>query len=194
MYTSGFLVACERALHLGISWKVDTRVTRERRRESGGLENFNMAFDSNYHFFRFTIPPTPLESPVPRPGPYFFQNASVQNHLPHYNPEQVHKLFQYHSSLIRLPIQGARHKPHSLNRTPSPSQINGENNHKKTRSQYIQAPRQLWLWPAFAILIHWVSGLDCLLNFTVKTALELMNVQPVNRPRQNTVDNSDYER
>lgn len=87
--TTGFLVACEQALHLGISWKVDAREARERRRKSGGLENFNMANDSDYHFFRFTISQTPLDSPVPRPSPYLFQRASVQNHLPHYNPSQI---------------------------------------------------------------------------------------------------------
>ena len=53
------------------------------------LENFYMANDSNNHLFRFTIPPTPLDSPVPLPGPYLFQSTSVQNHLLHYNPSQV---------------------------------------------------------------------------------------------------------
>jgi len=52
------------------------------------LENFNMANNSNNNFFPFTIPPTSLDSPVPLPGPYLFQRASVQNHLPHYNPSQ----------------------------------------------------------------------------------------------------------
>ena len=99
VYTPGFIVASEQALHLGISWKVDAREAREGRRESGGLENFNMANYSNCHFFRFTIPPTPLDSPVSRPSPYLFQSASVQNYLPHYNPSQVVPLpFKPHPS------------------------------------------------------------------------------------------------
>ena len=53
------------------------------------LENFNKANNSNNHFFWFTIPLTSLDSPVPRPGPYLFQRAGVQNYLPHYNPSQV---------------------------------------------------------------------------------------------------------
>ena len=39
--------------------------------------------------------------------------------------------FHYHLCLIRLPLQGARRKPHSLNKTPSPSQKYRENDHKR---------------------------------------------------------------
>ena len=30
-------------------------------------------------FYRFTIPPPQLDSPIPRPGPYLFHGAGVQN-------------------------------------------------------------------------------------------------------------------
>lgn len=42
------------------------------------LENFNMADNSNNHFFQFTIPPTSLVSPVPQPGPYLFQSPGAR--------------------------------------------------------------------------------------------------------------------
>ena len=99
------------------------------------LENFNMANDSNNHLFRFTIPLSPLDSPVPQPGPYLFQSAGVQNHLPQYNLSQVHAISSstiYIVCLTHLPLQAGRYKPHSLNKTPSLSQKYSESNHKRS--------------------------------------------------------------
>ena len=97
-----------------------------------------MANDTNNHFFRFIIPPAPLDSPVPRPGPYLFQSASVRTILiPYCNPPPVVPLLN-HLCLIRLPLQAARHKPHSVNKTPSPSQKYGENNHKDNSFQALR--------------------------------------------------------
>ena len=36
-------------------------------------------FNSASRFYRFTIPPLQLDSPVPRPGPYLFHGAGVHN-------------------------------------------------------------------------------------------------------------------
>ena len=36
-------------------------------------------FNSASRFYRFTIPPPQLDSPIPRPGPYLFHGAGVQN-------------------------------------------------------------------------------------------------------------------
>ena len=40
-------------------------------------------------FFRFTIPPALLESPIPWPGPYLFPGTAVQNQFPHYSPSPI---------------------------------------------------------------------------------------------------------
>jgi len=50
--------------------------------------------------------------------------------------------FHYHLCLIRLPLQGARRKPHSLNKTPSPSQKYRENDHKRGNKRLV--PRHLF--------------------------------------------------
>ena len=68
-----------------------------------------------------------------------------------------------------------RHTPHSLNKTPSPSQKYGDKNHKRSQAwtTCLQAlpPPPFLIRLAFAIWILWVSGLDCGLNFTRKTVV-----------------------
>ena len=58
-------------------------------------------------------------------------------------PSLPSSLFDYHLCLIRLPLQGARRKPHSLNKTPSPSQKYGENDHKRGHYKRL-VPRHLF--------------------------------------------------
>lgn len=60
----------------------DTRFVVQFAKQADELNN-------PFHIFRFTIPAAPLDSPVPRSGPYLFHGAAVQNQFPHFSRSPV---------------------------------------------------------------------------------------------------------
>ena len=68
-----------------------------RRSPRGSFETkpcmlVNMADElqnTSQFFRRFTIPPDPLDTQIPRPGPYLFHSIGMQNQFPHYGQAAV---------------------------------------------------------------------------------------------------------
>ena len=72
------------------------------------LENFNMANNSNNHFFQFTIPPTSLVSPVPQPVLTFFR-APVpdSNAVVHYVKSEMRRYHTFVATSVAVIHDGS---------------------------------------------------------------------------------------
>ena len=98
-----------------------------RRSPRGSFETkpcmlVNMADElqnTSQFFRRFTIPPDPLDTQIPRPGPYLFHSIGMQNQFPHYGQAAVPP--------YQVPMPHASPSTSSVARSESRNTTNEEN-------------------------------------------------------------------
>ena len=82
--------------------------------------------NTSQFFRRFTIPPDPLDTQIPRPGPYLFHSIGLQNQFPHYGQAAVlpYQVPMPHASPSTSSVASSESKNTTNEENPQPGATN----------------------------------------------------------------------